>query len=81
VGIPSCKYNNQQVPKPLVLVKAVGKGKTNTQRVDFLIHLISLINLLEVLLVVRAMDMVTSHLGIKENYLLMNKRKRFFDQS
>jgi hypothetical protein len=38
--------------------------------------LISPTNLPEVLLVVRAMYMVTSHLGKRENCLLMSRRKR-----
>jgi hypothetical protein len=67
---------NQPVPKSLVLVKAVEKGKTNNRRVGFLIPMISLVDLPEVLLVVRAMDMGTPHLGRRENCQLMSKRKR-----
>jgi hypothetical protein len=54
---------NQRVPKTLVLVKAVGKGKTNTRRMDVLNLLISPIDLLEVPLMVGAMGMATPHLG------------------
>jgi len=67
---------NQRVPKPLILVKAIGKDKTNIWRVDVLNRLIRPINLSEILLVVRAMDMVIPHLGKRENCLLMGKRKR-----
>jgi len=50
----------------MVIAKAIAKGKTNTQRVDVLIHLVSQVNLLEVLLVVRAMDIHdSSSLGQK----------------
>jgi hypothetical protein len=77
VGTHSENYN-QRVPKPLVLVKSVGKGTSNTRRVDVLNPLISPIDLLEVLLVVGAMYMVISHLGKKENCLLVSKRKRIF---
>ena len=66
---------NQRVLK-LVLVKEVGKGRTHLERIDFLIHLIRLVNLLKILMVVRAMDMVTPHSGNRERYLLLNIRKR-----
>jgi len=59
----------------LVLVRAVGKDK-NTQRVDALITFISPTDLMLVLLVVRAMDMVFPHWGRSGSCLLMNKRKR-----
>jgi hypothetical protein len=65
-----------KVPKPLVLVKAVRKSRTNTRRVDVLNLLISLADLPEVRLTVRAMDIVTPHLCRRESCLLMNKRKR-----
>jgi hypothetical protein len=78
MGIDNNKYN-QRVPKPLVLVKEVGKGKANTRRVDVLNPLISPIDLLEVLLVVGAMDMVALHLGRKANCLLTSKRKRILE--
>jgi hypothetical protein len=39
--------------------------------------LISPIDLPEMPLVVRAMDMVIPHWGIRENYFLMSTRKRF----
>jgi hypothetical protein len=74
VWIHSDNYN-QRVPKPPVIVKAVEKSKTNTRRVDVLIPMISLIDLLETLLVVRAMDMIAPNLGRRENCLLMSKRK------
>ena len=67
---------NQRVPKPLVLVKVVGKGRIKTWRVDVLNLLISPIDLPEVVLVVRAMDIVTPHLGRRENGLLVSNRKR-----
>ena len=67
VGISSGKYNNQNVPKPMVLVKAVVKVRINNQRVDFLIHLISLVDIMKVPLAERAMDMVTPHLSRKQN--------------
>ena len=76
MGITSGKYNNQRVPKPLVIAKAIGKGKTNTHRVDVLVYLKSIVNLLEMLLVVRAMDMVTPYLVRKKSYLLTSKRIR-----
>jgi hypothetical protein len=76
VEIPSGKNNNQKVLKPLVLVKAVGKSRTNTRRLDVFNPLISLVDLPEVLLVVRVMGMVTPHLGRKESCLLMSKRKK-----
>jgi hypothetical protein len=75
VWIHSYNYN-QRVPKPLVLVKAIGKCKTNTWRGDVLNRLINAIKLLEVPLVVRAIDMVTPHLGKRENCLLVSKKKK-----
>jgi len=60
----------------LALVKAVGKGRANTWKVDVLKHFISPIDLPEVPLVVWAMGMVTPHLGRRENCLLMSKRKK-----
>ena len=30
VGMPNDKYNNQRVPKPLLLVKEIEKDRTNT---------------------------------------------------
>jgi hypothetical protein len=38
--------------------------------------MISLVELPEVLMVVRAIDMVTPHMGRRENCLLTSKRKR-----
>jgi hypothetical protein len=70
VVIHNDKYNNQLVPKPLVLLKRFEKSKTNARRVHVLIFLTSSIDLSVVLLVVGAMDMVTPHSGIKENYIL-----------
>ncbi len=64
MGIHNDNYN-QRVLNPLALVKAVEKGKTNTRRVDVISSLISPIDLLEVLLVVGAMDMVTPYFGRK----------------
>ena len=75
VWIHNDKYN-QRVPKPMALVKVFDKGKANTRRVYVLLPMISLVGLPEVLLVVRAMDMVISHLGRRENCLLIRKRKR-----
>jgi hypothetical protein len=65
VGIHNDKYNNQRVPKPLVLVKVFGKDKTCTRRVDVLNSLTSSIDLPDIFLVVGVMDMVTPHLGRK----------------
>jgi len=73
--IQSDNYS-QRVPEPLVLVKAVEKDRTHTRRVDVLIPMISLVELPEVLMVVRAIDMVTPHMGRRENCLLTSKRKR-----
>ena len=67
---------NQRVPKPLVLVKAIRKSRTNTRRVEVLIPMISLVDLLGVLRVVRVMDMTTLHLSKRENCLLMSKRNK-----
>jgi len=58
---------NHRVLKPLVLVKATRKGRTNTRRVDVFIPVISLVDLLEVFLAVKVMGMVTPHLGRREN--------------
>ena len=58
--VDSQRHLYRWVIKPLVLVKAIGKDK-NTRRVDALITLISPIDLMLVLLVVRAMDMVIPH--------------------
>ena len=76
VGIHHDKYNNQRVPKYLAIVKALGKCITNPRKVDALPLLINLINIPEMLLVVRAMDIVTPHLGRNENFLIVSKRKR-----
>jgi len=63
-------------PKTSVSSKGNWKRQDNIQRVDVLNRLISPINLPEVILVVRGMDMVTLHLDRRENCLLMSKRKR-----
>ncbi len=69
----------RQIPpsgsKLLVRVKAVGKNN-DTQRVDIRNVLTNPTNLLYVLPVVKAMDMVSPHWGRSENCLRMNKRKR-----
>jgi hypothetical protein len=76
VGIYNDKNNNQWSQKPIVLVKAIGKGRINTRRVDGFNPLISPIHLPEAILVVGAAGMVTPHLGRNENCLFMSKRKR-----
>ena len=60
----------------MVLEKAVGKGRTNTRRVDVLNLWTSPIDLPEVLLVVGAMDMVAPHLSRKEICLLKSIIRR-----
>ena len=64
----------------MVLVRAIGKGRINTRKVDVFNHFISLIDLPGVLLVFGTMDMVAPHLGRKENCLFINKRMGFLDQ-
>ena len=76
VGIHGDKYSNQRAPKPLVLVNECGKGRANTRWMDVLNPLISSIDHPEVLLVVGVVDMITSHLGIKEICLLMCKKQK-----
>jgi hypothetical protein len=76
LGIHNNKHNNQRAQKPLVMVKAFGKDRINTRRVDVFNPFISPLDLLKVLLVVRAMNMVNPHLGRNENCLLVSKRKR-----
>ena len=66
VGIHNDKCNNKRVPKLMVIAKTVGKGRTNTRRVNVLYPLISPIDFPEMLMVVEAMDMVTPHLGRKK---------------
>jgi len=60
VWIQNDNYH-QRVLKPLVPLKAVGKGRTNTWKVDDLKHSISPIDIPEMLLVARATDMVIPH--------------------
>ena len=59
VGMHNDNYN-QRVPKHLVLVKVIGKGRTNIRRVDVLNPLISPIDLTEDFLIVGAMDIYSN---------------------